>query len=523
MRQSYRLIYNALTGYGTAFVQGLVGFLLLPFLIHRFGEAPYGLVLLCISALNITEMFGMSISKAVTKHVSEQRARGDAGLINEIFNTALLCFSAVGLMAAGVCAVLGTFFADVFHDVPQQILSEARMSMYIVAVAAWVCLSLDVFRGILWAEQRYDLVNINAIIRSVLNATLAVLYVIFVGPSLTAVVTIMAVMRISMRFGFAYQCFKLLPKLRVSIKNISKRAALMIVGFASMVALITIANMVGYELVKFVIGFELGLENITRYGIVVFLVMFSFTLMQKISLVMVPVASKYQGLEDMDTVRYLFLTGSKYVSIIAVAVLIVIIPLFRPLLSLWVGSKYAGLVSMIIIMGVSQIFVGGSSCSQQTLSGLGKVGLVAVVSLIWAFGGTAVGWAYLAFFPEAGLLGFVIIITLARGIGSLVIIAYGVKTIAVNSAEFIYSVYLKPIVFGMLGMLITLGLTTVVTIESWAGLIAAGLCVEIPYIAAVYLFCLDRLEQKRFIGFCSSCISKIKYGCYSAKRNLFFW
>jgi O-antigen/teichoic acid export membrane protein len=509
MQQSHRIIYNTLTSYAAAVIQGAVSFFFVPFLLRYLGETTYGIIVLCTSALTMSDVVGSAISKAVTKYVAEYRAKEDTELANQVFNSALLWFLMFGLAGGLIFSGLAVFIGNFVGDLPKEMVSEARTSIFIVAATSFVCLTMDSFMGLLWAEQRYDLVNINTVLRSILHAVAVVGYVLLIKPSVVAVVVIMGIMRVSMRFGFAYQCFRTLPWLKISTRYLTWSGAKIIIAFASMVLLVTVANIAGYEMVKFIIGNQFGLDDVTRYGIMAFVVMFSFMLMTNIGGVMVPVASKYQGLGNMATVGYLFSVGTKYANIAGVGLLVVSIPLLGPFLSLWVGPKYVELVPLIVIMGISQILAGCSSCTQQVLSGLGKNGFVAVASLMWAFLGVGAAWSYAALVPAATLGGFVIIVSIARGLGTLAIVIYGMAVNRVDKKIFIYSSFIKPAAIGLLGCLLGFILTRFLSVDNWFMLTASAIVVEAAYFGLAFFLCLDGYEKKMLTGFCSSALVKV--------------
>ena len=509
MQQSHKLIFNALTSYGAAFVQGLVGFLLVPLLLNKLGKEAYGVILLCFSTQSMTELLGMTLGKAVTKYISEYRAKKDSEQICQFFNSAIVWFLMIGILSGTIVAFLGIYFDEIFSDISPSLARDAKYSMLFIAFSSAICLMMDIFRGILWAEQRYDIVNISASTRSIGYAVVAALYVYYISPSILAVVIIMGSFRILMRISFARQAFKLVPELKLSLSKLSKKHFLIITNYAAMTAVVTVANLIGYEFVKFIVGIELTFEDVTNYGIVIFMVMFAYFLIQNISHIMVPAASRYQGLNDTENVKRLFLTGTKYVNFIGLGMFIAIAPILDNFIVLWVGAEYKSLTPMIILLGLSQVLVGAASCSQQTLSGLGKVKFIAAVSIIWAISGVTTGWLYLKFVPGATLANFVLIIALARVLGGAAIIGYGLKCMNVKILKY-FKTYYSPIVFSLLICIFSYFIDRQFQINSWIKFILWLVFFETTYLLIVFLGGLETWEKVLFISFFKKMLLKLQ-------------
>jgi len=129
-----------------------------------------------MSCLSMAELFGMGFGKAVTKHVAEQMTKKDYHVMNVVFNSAYIWYIIIGTLGCLICVGLGLKFEVFFKHVNSNLVHEGRISMYIIATAMIPCMSLSIFKAVLHAEQRYDLVNLVNVIRSVLRVLLVVGY-----------------------------------------------------------------------------------------------------------------------------------------------------------------------------------------------------------------------------------------------------------------------------------------------------------------------------------------------------------
>jgi O-antigen/teichoic acid export membrane protein len=211
---------------------------------------------------------------------------------------------------------------------------------------------------------------------------------------------------------------------------------------------IQVANLMGYEAVKWVVGAELSLTDVGGYTLIATVVAFAGSMSRSVANVLTPAASRLHSLERHKAKVQLALHSTKYAMIVASALCIMPLLLFKPFLSLWVGATYSkdyldhlALAGIILLLG--QWFIGTAICLLQILTGVGKVKFPAAVILSWAVGGLVVVWAYLHW-VNASLMAVVIGITVARVIGSMVQLLYGMQILKLNSMRFVLKAILLP-------------------------------------------------------------------------------
>ena len=497
MRQSYQIIYNAITNYGRTLIQGVVSFVLVPIVVGYIGKDSYGIVLLALSAFGMIELFGMGLSRAVTKHVAEQKAIGKIELVNTILNSSLLWFFVVGMVGTLAIFFLGLNFDFFFKDISPSLTQAGRYSMYLIAIIICPCLVLDVFKGLLSADQRYDLINFICVLSAVLRAGFIFIYLKFFGSSVVVVVGIYAFFHLAERVVTAGASFKLAPYQKVSFRFINRKGIKIIAEFASMILIALVANVLIAHLLKFIIGIELTLADVTNYGIILLLANTANMLVRNIINVLVPVASKYQGLANYNIIRKMFLHGTKYSVIIIIGTLGVMIPFLPGLLRVWMGPDFVSLWPVGVAMFISQIIITISICPNQILNGLGRVRYIAFVSLFCAICGIIVIWAYLHFRAEAALLGVVVLLVIYRVILSSLILIYGIKKVGLGIGNLLFLSVFKPLFVGLLVALTGIAIINFININSWLILIINVSLVEAVYIALTYMWCLDSEEKGR--------------------------
>jgi O-antigen/teichoic acid export membrane protein len=77
----------------------LVGIFLSPFILHRLGDAAYGIWVLIFSVTGYYGMFDLGIRSSIIRYVSKYIATGDKEKLAQFVNTALFSYTGIGLLS----------------------------------------------------------------------------------------------------------------------------------------------------------------------------------------------------------------------------------------------------------------------------------------------------------------------------------------------------------------------------------------------------------------------------------------
>ena len=81
-----------------------------PFLLKTLGDSIYGLWVVLTAIIGHIGMLELGVQTAVIKLVAEFQATEDYKKVNETVITTLLFFLTVGLLALGICWLIGSHF-----------------------------------------------------------------------------------------------------------------------------------------------------------------------------------------------------------------------------------------------------------------------------------------------------------------------------------------------------------------------------------------------------------------------------
>jgi O-antigen/teichoic acid export membrane protein len=159
-----------------------LGFLLIPFLIKKLGEDAFGIIVLAESTIVFLEIATISIRIALSRHATFSLAQNKKDEFMEYLSTGwfILLVSATFVFFVGV--VLSYNFTNIFH-VPPIYVKESKILFLLITIAFSTVVPNIVFWSVLYAKQRFDLINISASAGRLLRAVAIFILFSLLPPS----------------------------------------------------------------------------------------------------------------------------------------------------------------------------------------------------------------------------------------------------------------------------------------------------------------------------------------------------
>jgi len=383
MRQSHRLIYNALVGWASHVIEIVIGLLLLPFLVHRLGTAGYGIFGLALSVSMALDFVRVGLAAALTKYVAGYAAQDQREEINRVLGTSCAFGTAFGLLGAGIVIGLRQVLAEALNiaaaDRPAFESSVVLMGLLIALTFA-----LTPYLGVLLGYQRHDLMRMSQVGVRTLQAVFMVGWFLVIGPSVTALAAITLICGGLLHLAWMAAAYWHSPWLRGSPRLFRWNTLSMVVGFAVMMILIGLSNMLMQQGSRWVVGRMISVDFVTYLTVMITPAGFIYTAVQDLTLTIMPAASKLQAADDQKALTELFIRGTRYSFLISGLCVAVSVPVMRQLLDIWMGPGFQHLaLPMIPLIACAGLGASGS-CSHNLLKGLGKVGPVLMSGLVAA-------------------------------------------------------------------------------------------------------------------------------------------
>ena len=125
--------------------------------------------------IGYASLFDVGLGRALTQLVSKKLGSGEEHDVPRLVWTSLLLMMVLGLVGAGVIAIISPWLVHHALKIPSEMQSEVLRSFYLLALAIPAVVTTSGLRGLLEAHQRFDLVGALRIPTGVFT---------FVGPML---------------------------------------------------------------------------------------------------------------------------------------------------------------------------------------------------------------------------------------------------------------------------------------------------------------------------------------------------
>lgn len=347
---------NALSSWLATAASMAVGFFLSPFIVHRLGNAAYGVWVLSISSVNYLALLDLGMRSSVLRFVSKERAVGNHQGASESFSAALwvrVQISAAVLLLASLLAVL---FPILFR-IPPELAHTSRLSVAIIGVTTAVGMCLGVFGGVLSAVNRYDVQTGVTLIQ----ITLRVCGVVLALTRGWGLIGIACAELFASTVGgtlMARAALRIYPELRVRLVRPRREVLRPLWSYSFYVFVQTVALQLIYQTDNLVVGGFVSASAVTFYAIGNSLCRYTDQFAGAMSMTFVPAASTFDAAGDADKLRNLYRIGTRSVLILSTPILATLLTRGRTFITLWMGAQYAPVSGTVLMVLATALLFG---------------------------------------------------------------------------------------------------------------------------------------------------------------------
>ena len=361
------------------------GVVIAPFLIHRLGESVYGLWILIAALTGYFGLLDLGIRGSVGRYIAFHRAQQDFNAVNSVLNTALVLLCGVAGVACIATLIAVWVFPHVF-EIPAGYHNPARIALLIVGLNLALTFPVAIFDSVLWALQRFDLLNIVDIPIGILR-TILVFYFIGRGDGLISLAVIAIAMTALAAVIKAIMSFWIEPQLRLNLRFASMATSKKIYGYGIWSFLLAAAREGRGQLSPVLIGAMLNVSVVTIYSIASRLIGYATQFVIASTGVLTPVATTLHAQEKTGHQQKLFVEGGKYCSAVSLYFALLFIVLGRSLIHLWVGPELVaqGAGTLLDILVLGEIIPMSQWVTYSMILGMAKHKLSAWVAVVEVF------------------------------------------------------------------------------------------------------------------------------------------
>jgi O-antigen/teichoic acid export membrane protein len=358
-----------------------VGFFFAPFILHRLGDAAYGVWVLAISVVGYLGLLDLGMQSSVLRFVSKGHTTGDHQGSSDAISAALwvrLQLSSVGLLlSAGLAAVFPIWF-----KVPPALASDARRAILLIGLTTAIAMSFGVASAVLSGLNRYDLQNYVGLTQTAVRVT-GIVFVLRTGHGIVAIAVCELIATVISSVLLVFTAHRLYPELRVRLQKPKKETLRKLWVYSSYAFLTTIAVQLVYQADNLVVGAFVSATAVTYYAIANSLCRYASQIVGSIGGTFVPAASTYEAAGDTAGLLALYRNGTRATIMISLPILITLIIRGRTFIGFWMGQQYSQSSGTVLIILSSALFF---AFANRTASAIAYGVEKHKTAAIWAIG-----------------------------------------------------------------------------------------------------------------------------------------
>ena len=348
----------------------VVGFFLSPFILHRLGDAAFGIWVLIFSVTGYYGIFDLGIRSSVIRYISKLTAVEDKEGLAKFFNTSLATYTLIGLATTAVTVIASRYVGSMFQIDPT-FLPTAHWLFLIVGLSVAIGFPLGIFAGMLEGLQRFYLLNFTNIIALVLRAILTVM-ALRRGYGLLSVGLITVLLPLLSSVARAVLVFRILP-IPIGWKYVDRSVFSEMANYSGVTFVIQVAYKLRFKTDVVVIGKFLGSAAITQFSIGGRLVDYATEVVGSLAQIFLPMSSQSEAKGDLKQLRKIFVAGNRACALVIFPVTAILVTLGKSVIEAWVGRKYvAGSYPIMLVILLPTTLILAQNATPRVIYGMAK-------------------------------------------------------------------------------------------------------------------------------------------------------
>jgi len=477
---------------GTALSLG-VGFVLMPLIVHRIGASDFGIWMLVNSVVGYMGLVDFGLAPTLVKKTAEHLAvdgedarRRLNRTVSTVFGLYVLIGAAVGL----AIALLSQLPEGIFK-VPAEDFATFKAVLWIVGFQAALSFPMSIWHGLLGGLQDFHYANFVGIVTNILRV-IGTLWVLESGNGLLGLIWM----------GFGITCVswaarwwwvrRKIPDLKLTLSGFDRAEVKGLAHFSGAMVIWSMAGYAVHQLDKVLIGIFLPVAFITTYEIGARISNYSRNVLHSWLSVVMPAAAALKAQGDSAMLRNLYLTGTKYLLLSYVGVVIALLGFGREFIVLWMGQEFSQAVLIMDILLVGSLFQSQNLVAHVMLPGMSRLRVFTRIMLGYIVCTTVLG---ILFVTQWGLPGMAAAIATTMVLMESMFITYIFREFDVRFHDFARVCLLPSVVAALPAVAWIFMAHRFLPAATWARLVVdVGVCLSL-YGVAFWQFGLSAHER----------------------------
>jgi len=332
-----RIFQNVASSWFALGVNILIGVFLSPFILHRLGDAAFGIWILIFSVTGYYGIFDLGIRSSVVRFVAKFSATKDEENLARVINTSLFAYAGIGALAM-LLTVVGAVYVDRLFKIPPDFHSTARWLFLIVGASVAIGFPVGVFGGALEGLQRFYLVSCTNVVSALLR-TAAIVFVLSRGHGLVMLALVTTILPLLVSLVRAWIALRIL-RTPIGLRFVHRSTARLMASHSGLTFLILMSAQLRFQTDEIVIGTILSTGAITFFSIGARIVDYASNVVLCLSQLFVPMSSQSEARGDARGLREILIAGNRACAFIILPICASLIILGKSVIEVWVGAQY---------------------------------------------------------------------------------------------------------------------------------------------------------------------------------------
>jgi len=268
--------------------------------------------------------------------------------------------------------VLGASFSTVFPKTPVELSAQMLVVLPLLAVGLWVAFMGAIYRNILTAFDRFDLLNGIGLIGLVLRAALVVI-MLRAGAGLLGLVAAVTISAAVVGVLTLVAASRVYAALAVTWRNF-RRARLREMWRFGLVAFATRGSSeIVYQSDQVILMAFLGPHAVAIYGVANMLVLYAQRVVEQLGAVFNPALMKSGSVADLASLRKAYLLYPRAAYYVGIPMYVGFVVFGGDFIGLWVGPQFNEAVIVLKILSIAELASLLTGLGGSLLFGLGRL------------------------------------------------------------------------------------------------------------------------------------------------------
>ena len=343
-----KIVLNTVYSGLSSLVTGLIGFLLIPFMIARVGVTEFGLV----GISNIFAMSGyislleMGFQSSIAVYIAEFYSKKEEHKILQLLNTTLVLFFVIGTLLMLLGMGLSDIFIQYVLQIPDAYQDSFKTALLLIFVSYIFQFPTIAFAGLFQGLQRFDLLK-GVQTATVILAALGIIFLLSLGYNYLAIIVCTVLSLFIQFFLYLYFAYRKLPFFMISYEHFSRDIISTIWKMSKFLSIGNIASVIHLHTPRIIVGIFLGPVFMASFDVIVKLPRFIKSQLGFLNSAVMSAASELKVHAQYGTLRELFIRGLRYQFVIALPIITCSIFFAEEFLRAWVGRSFENLASLL--------------------------------------------------------------------------------------------------------------------------------------------------------------------------------